>query len=213
MKKMLLILLLLTAAFLYPACPAGAGPLSGKVVVIDPGHGGRDPGAVCGRVYEKDINLLVAQALKNTLEKAGARVVLTREGDYSPAGDGGGIRCDLEKRLETARRHGGIFLSVHTNSFNGAVSKGPEVFYNLRSPQGRRLAECIQKELLTIPGVGKRSARPGQCLVLGNAAVPSALVELGFISNPEERGRLLDSDYRSVLAEKIKDGVLGFYGL
>jgi len=208
------LLLIITALLSGRAFPAPAGPLGGKMVVVDPGHGGRDPGTVSGKVYEKDINLQVALAIKKTLEGSGARVVLTREGDYSPDYSGGSVRRDLEKRLETARRHRAhIFLSIHTNSFRGIVDGGPEVFYNPGSVKGRLLAECIQKELLSIPGVGRRSSRPSQCLVLGDNSIPSALVELGFISSPDEKRKLLDRGYQSLLAEKIKAGVLRFYRL
>jgi N-acetylmuramoyl-L-alanine amidase len=182
------------------------------VVVVDPGHGGRDPGAVCGKVYEKDINLQVALALKKILERSGATVVLTREGDHSPAGAGASVRRDLENRAGAPRRNSAhIFLSLHTNSFSGEAPGGPEVFYHPGSAGGRLLAQCIQEELLTIPGVGERSARANRCLVLSDTAFPSALVELGFLSNRQERERLLDNGYRAMLAEKIKDGVLKYY--
>ncbi|HBV98982.1 MAG TPA: N-acetylmuramoyl-L-alanine amidase [Desulfotomaculum sp.] len=208
----MLLMLLLMALSPGRTFPAPAGPLGQKIVVVDPGHGGRDPGAMSGKTYEKDINLLIAVAIKKTLEESGARVVLTREGDYSPGSAGGSVRRDLEKRLEIARRHrADIFLSVHTNSFKGIVDGGPEVFYHPGSERGRLLAECIQKELLSIPGSGNRSVKPGDCLVLADTSIPSALVEVGFMSSSDEKRKLLDRAYQGLLAEKITRGILQYF--
>lgn len=193
-----------------PVNPVDSAPLKGMTVVVDPGHGGYDPGAVCGGVSEKDINLAIAVKLKKMLEKSGARVIMTRAGDYDLAGAGTykRERYELSKRLAVAREHrADILLSIHSNSFGDPVLGGPEVIYNPDSQGGKVLAQCIQQELLSLPGIIKRAVKPDRCLVLSDNEIPSVLVEVGFISNPGERKKLIDSRYQTALSEKITRGV------
>lgn len=208
------ILLLLCLIFI-PAVPVAAGPvlpLKGKIVVVDPGHGGYDPGAVRGEVYEKHVNLQIALKLKKALEEKGATVLLTRDDDYNLAIVGlhkrEAHRYDLDKRLEIANRSkASLFVSIHVNCICNRIHGGAEVFYYPNSEKGKLLAECIQAELRSIPGIQKRIAKTSQCYVLRNAMVPAALVEVGYLSNPAERHNLLNGDYQALLAEKISCGI------
>lgn len=189
-----------------------AAPLNGKIVVVDPGHGGYDPGAVRGEIYEKDINLQIALKLNKSLEEKGATVILTRNGDYNLAIPGlhkrEAHRYDLGKRLEIASQSkADLFVSVHVNSFNNRSYRGAEVFYFLKSEKSKLLAECIQDELNSIPGINKRIAKTSDCYVLSNARIPAVLVEAGYLSNPNERHNLLIGDYQTLLAQKISCGI------
>lgn len=209
-----LFLIFLNLFFIF-AAQASAGPVSplnGKIVVVDPGHGGYDPGAVRGGVYEKDINMQIALKLKKALEEKGAAVVLTRNGDYNLAIAGlykrEAHRYDLGKRLEIAvQSEASLFVSIHVNCICSRSHGGAEVFYFPKSEAGKLLAECIQTELRTIPGIQKRIAKTSQCYVLRNAGMPAVLVEVGYLSNPDERNHLLGNEYQTLLAEKISSGI------
>lgn len=189
--------------------------LGGEVVVVDPGHGGYDPGAVRGGVREKDINLQIALKLKECLEQTGARVILTRSGDYNLAIPGlhgkDAHRYDLKKRLEEARRCGaGIFVSIHANCVRGGYGGGAEVYYHPGPEECRLLAECVQEDLRSIPGIRKRLAKTSEYFVLRNAGIPAVLVEAGFMDNPAERKKLTGAQYQELLARKVACGILRF---
>ncbi|MFZ5633113.1 MAG: N-acetylmuramoyl-L-alanine amidase family protein [Bacillota bacterium] len=219
MKRFLVLFFLYM--FFMPAVPAAADPVSplqGKVVVVDPGHGGYDPGAVRGGVYEKDINLQIALKLKKSLEEKGAVVILTRNGDYNLAIVGlhkrEAHRYDLGKRLEMAdQSKAGLFVSIHVNCICNRIHGGAEVFYYPHSEKGKLLAECIQAELRSIPGIQKRIAKTSDCYVLRNARIPAALVEVGYLSNPGERNNLLNGEYQALLAEKISCGIREYFNM
>ncbi|MFZ5647212.1 MAG: N-acetylmuramoyl-L-alanine amidase family protein [Bacillota bacterium] len=184
-------------------------------MAVDPGHGGYDPGAVRGGVREKDINLQIALKLKECLEQTGARVIMTRTGDYNLAIPGlhgkDAHRYDLEKRLEKAQRSGaGIFVSIHSNCMRGGSGGGAEVFYQPRLEECKFLAECVQEELRSIPGIRKRKAKTSQYFVLRNASIPAVLVEVGFMNNPGERKLLTGDEYQEMLARRIACGILKF---
>ncbi|KJS01000.1 MAG: hypothetical protein VR68_05985 [Peptococcaceae bacterium BRH_c4a] len=192
-----------------------ASPLAGQFVVVDPGHGGYDPGAVRGGVLEKEINLQIALKLKKYLEETGARVILTRCGDYNLAVAGlhkrEAHRYDLSKRLEMMRQSNAcLFVSIHANCMYSRTSGGPEVFYHQQSEDGKMLAECIQEELRSIPGVRKRLCKTSNYYVLHNAGKPAVLVEVGFISNPSERKRLTGDEYQNLLCQRISWGIMKF---
>lgn len=218
-KKILVLLFLCPFLILLLPTAVGPGsPLQGKIVVIDPGHGGYDPGAVRGGVYEKEINLQISLRLKKSLEEKGASVILTRTGDYNLATAGlhsrEAHRYDLSKRLEAASRaKAGIFVSIHANCGYGRTYSGAEVFYSQHSENGRLLAENIQKELYLIPDMHRRMAKTSDCYVLRNAKIPAALVEVGYMSNPAERDNLLQEDYQAMLADKIAGGIQKYFNI
>ena len=187
-----------------------------KIIVIDPGHGGYDPGTVHGSILEKDINLSISEKLKKCLEANGARVILTRTGDYNYAIKGlHGIeakRYDLNKRVEKAQEEkADILITLHVNSVRKATYKGAETFYHPISQEGKMLALAIQEEFLSIPDMKKREAKMSLCYMLRCSKMPAALVEVGYLSNPVERKLLLENKYRDLLAEKIAAGVIRYF--
>lgn len=215
MRKFLFVFVLYL--FFIPAVSAGANPnLKGKILVIDPGHGGFDPGAVRGGVYEKNISLKVAMKLKKELEEKGATVIVTRDSDYNLAIPGlhkrAAHRYDLKKRLEIAEQSKAVlFVSIHVNSINFTSCRGAEAFYNPKSQKSKLLAERIQDELRTIPGMEKRIDKPSDCFILSNAKIPAVLVEIGYLSNPDERKKLLSDDYQTLLGGKISRGIQRYF--
>jgi len=197
-----------------PAAPPN--PLLSKTIAIDPGHGGYDPGAIWGDIYEKDINLRVAKAVKKHLERAGAKVVLTRDSDYNHAIAGlhgrEAKRYDLNQRIKLINAHkADIAITIHVNSVSKRSYEGAEAFYHPKSAEGKKLALAIQQELRAIPGMKKRIAKISNCYMLSNTRVPAVLVEVGFLSNAHERELLQDPAYLDTLARKIAAGVVIYY--
>ncbi len=191
-----------------------AWSVAGKKIVIDPGHGGSDPGAVGeGGVAEKDVNLAVARRLALLLSQAGAEVFLTRTGDYHLGEAEVPGPEDLARRVGLVARHGAeLFVSIHGNSFPSSQWWGAQVFYHPDSPEGRRLACLIQQEFLKALGESYRWAMAEDFFVLRRAGVPAVVVEVGFLSNPREEALLSDPAYQAKLAWCIYAGIVRFFG-
>ena len=193
-----------------PARPAGqeeAGPLHGLVILVDAGHGGSDGGARArdSGIWEKELNLLTAQALTAQLESAGAKVILTRQEDMQYSEN---KRADLTARLDLARQGGAdMVISVHMNEYRVRRESGPQVFYRAGQEQSRLLAGAIQAHMISdLQPLKERSALAGDYFIL-SLDVPSVLVECGFISNPEEERLLLTPEYREKVAQAVRAGV------
>jgi len=184
----------------------------GKTIVIDPGHGGRDPGAVGhgGLVVEKEVTLGVALHLARFVEGAGGRAVLTRSRDEDPGAIlyNGRTRKqrELARRVEIANSSGGcVLVSIHANDFPSSRWRGAQVFYRGDAgPAAAELAACIQGELRRVLGNTERLASPSaDQYLLRYAEMPSATVEVGFLSNPAEERLLADDEYRRRVAWAI----------
>lgn len=180
------------------------GPLAGMVIVVDPGHGGWDPGAVVGGVKEKDLTLQVSQELKALLEERGARVILTRTDDTHFSRT---VREDLRQRVALVAEHGAdLFVSVHANQ-DRCNCWGAQTFYQKGgSPAGKTLAISIQNRLRERTDT-TRYALPGDYYVLRTTEVPAAIVEMGFLSNGAEREKLQQPEYQRTLALAIAEGI------
>ena len=192
MKTALLILLS------FVAMTAASEALSrSTTVVLDPGHGGRDPGAVRGKTYEKTLNLDVAKRVETLLKKQGYRVRLTRRSD---------VFLSLGSRVRLANRYrNAIVVSIHFNAERRTSAHGVETYYC--SARGKRLAGLIQSQLVRLTGARNRGVRFAKYAVLMGTNHTSVLVEGGFISNAAERRKLSSSDYRYRLALAISEGI------
>lgn len=191
-----------------PLPPPARLPLEGVVVAVDPGHGGEDGGVTHGGVKEKDVNLAVGLLLRDRLQSLGARVLLTREDDGDYFLD---HRASLNMRLYKARQgEAQLFLSIHANSFPDPSQWGAQTFYHPSSAEGRRLALLIQEELVRLEPDNYREALAADYYVLRNSQVPAALIELGFLSNPGDRSKLVDPAYQARLAEAIATAIRRF---
>ncbi|WP_241158573.1 N-acetylmuramoyl-L-alanine amidase CwlD [Cohnella candidum] len=193
-------------------------PLSGKVIVLDAGHGGADGGAVSREgTIEKDINLAIVLHLRDYLQQAGALVTLTREGDYDLAKPGtkGYSKRKTQDLLERVGlingRKADMVLSVHMNSIPSPKWSGAQTFYFSGNVEGSRLAADIQAEIRTALGNTERVAKPNDTVyLLKTLEMPAALVEVGFLSHPEEARLLADENYQKKVAAAIYRGVLRF---
>ena len=169
-----------------------------RTVVLDAGHGGFDRGGVPGqRISEKDKCLDVAQRLKRLLQAEGYRVVMTRDSDvFIPLG----TRCDIANRYRDA-----IFVSIHFNCASRIGANGIETYY-YRSDSAS-LAASIHRNVVSISPSENRGIRRRGFYVLRRTAIPSVLVECGFLTNPTEGRLALSGDYRQRLAEQIARGI------
>ena len=185
-----------------------------RVIIVDAGHGGVDPGVV-GRdgTLEKDIDLSIAQKLSELLRMGGASVTMTREQDRML---GDGKSGDLSARVQmAAEADPAAFISVHGNSFPSQPSaRGAQVFFFSTNEQGQLLAQSIQKALTVDLGNTQRVALAHQsAYILKHIAAPAVVVEVGFLSNSEEEALLKDDDYQWRVAWAIYDGLLGYLAL
>lgn len=179
-------------------------------VVIDPGHGGVDPGAVGpGRVKEKDVNLLVSKKVAEILSPL-ADVRLTRSGDLAP----GDELNELWVRAQIANNWGAeCFVSIHCNSAASPQAHGTETHYYTGSSLGKQLASAIQKRLLINTGLTDRGIKEANFSVLRNTKCTAALVEMAFISNPTEESYLKSSQFQDKTARAIAEGIAEFLAL
>src|SRR5690554_498356 len=192
--------------------------VAGKTVVIDAGHGGRDPGAV-GRsgLREKEITLDLAVRLRRLFSRVGARVVMTREADvdYGDKGDtssGTQKSRDIAYRVQKANQsRADLLLSIHVNSFPQSIWSGAQCFYDTVNPDSKKLAITVQDELEAKLGPNRRRPIAADYRILKATKMPSITVEVGFISNPREEKLLADEKYRERLAEAIFAGAVAFF--
>lgn len=182
-------------------------PLSGKVVVVDVGHGGLDPGTMSGDIYEKDINLAISLALENELSKLGASVILVRNEDYDLSKPNASWRkkSDFDNRIKLINTSGAhYYLSIHLNYLEDASYYGPQVFYNTKKENNKLIAEQIQnalnKELKTDREV---KLIPSSTYMYKELNVEGVLIECGFLSNAHERELLVKEEYQKKLAKVI----------
>lgn len=186
------------------------------VVVLDAGHGGKDPGKVSsGGALEKDINLDIALRLKNLLEQNGIVVVMTREEDKDLASENASNRKneDLKARVklisETAPD---VFVSIHQNSYPEEDVDGAQTFYASGSEAGKQLATVIQKNLKKeIRDDNHRVAKANkEYYLLKKTDCPAVIVECGFLSNPREASLLVSEEYQEKLAFAIHLGIMEY---
>ena len=183
-----------------------------KVVVIDPGHGGGDSGAVGHYgVKEKDVTLYVALRVEKLLKDAGAKVVMTRTTDRDVSYRNSPNRTELQARVNKCPPDTDIFISIHCNAFSNPSSHGMETYYYSGSPQSRRLAVLLNEELAKYGGRFNRGVRTANYYVLKHNPHPSSLVELAFVTNYEEENLLADDDYQDALAKAIASAVNRYF--
>lgn len=193
----------------------------GRVIVIDAGHGGEDPGAIGeGSVYEKDLNLSIALLVGEKLIEKGYTVVYTRTEDkmlYSPEENIKGMRklSDLKNRVKVSEQYpDAIFVSIHMNSFGNSKYSGAQVYYNAKNSESRILAEKIRSSIVQeAQPNNSRSTKEGKGLyLLENNPNPAVIVECGFMTNNEELTRLLEKEYQNQLSFAIVCGIINYIG-
>ena len=174
-----------------------------KRVVIDPGHGGRDPGATTEGVTEKSIVLGVGMKIKDLMDDSNIDLFYTRENDsYISLSD----RSGMANRVSSD-----IFVSLHANAAGREGANGIETFHFPGSDNGQKLAGLIQSELIENTGATDRGVKTARFHVLQRTTMPAVLVEMGFVTNPDEREKLILDSYQEKLAESIVSGINQYF--
>ncbi|NMA84498.1 MAG: N-acetylmuramoyl-L-alanine amidase CwlD [Epulopiscium sp.] len=200
-----------------PVVSTFALPTAYRIIMVDPGHGGIDPGRVGEQgLDEKDLNLQIALYLKTYLEQSGAYVRMTRTDDKGlyDESDTNKKRADLKKRTEKINQsEADIAISIHQNSFPQKKYKGAQVFYYEDSKEGKRLAEILQEELRSFldPENHRQVKANDTYYLLKQTKIPMVIVECGFISNPEEERKLNDTLYQEKVAWGIYVGIMKYF--
>ena len=185
-----------------PSIPLPRVPRGRVVVIVDPGHGGPDPGAIgLGGLQEKEIVMSISQQVASLLEQQGIQAVLTRTGDSD---------LDLAPRVAMAERmNANIFVSIHANSISLSRPdiSGLETYYY---SSGQRLARSIHSSILQSVDVDDRGIRTARFYVLRKTSMPSVLVEVGFVTGREDAAKLSSPSYRTQMAQAITRGILQY---
>lgn len=209
----IIVVILFTCFLSYSSSTAARTfPLPQVQIVIDPGHGGIDSGATYEEVEEKHINLAVASQIYQALIQKGYRAIMTRErdealSDSSPRKDiGSRHQRDLVQRGDIIRSFSPqIVISIHVNS--GSSKKlGGQVLYH-HSGQGYLLAHLIQRNLNEVTGANERPLQNRTLYILNRSNTIALIIELGYLSNPEDRSRLLQREYQQQLVKAIVSGI------
>lgn len=182
-------------------------PLLGKVIVVDPGHGGSSPGAVGPTgLMEKHVVMDVASRLAAKLSDAGATVILTRKGDWV---------VSLEGRVNMAHSaNADLFVSIHANAHPNRSIGGTETYYyrgKATSAASYQAAVLIQNELVKALGLRNIGVKHGNFHVIRETKMPAVLVELAFLSNPTEEAMMKTAEFRESSAQAIFAGILNYF--
>ncbi len=190
------------------------GPTRQLIVGIDPGHGGIDSGAKSGKILEKDINLTFSRKLAQELRKQGFQAVLTKSDDrlltpYASYEYRGRPykRDDLERRILVLEAAGArVIISIHINWHPDSDHRGPIAYYSACSEDSQKLAQSVQEQFNRAQPY-RKLPKPLQCYLLGRSKVPIILVELGFLSNRQDRSLLQSDSYQNQLITAIIAGL------
>ena len=200
--------------------PTVSLPVSGKIIVIDAGHGKPDEGAQSSRgTTEAETNLKIALKLQNLLEQSGSSVVLTRSDEnaiydlYAKTLKEKKI-SDIHNRVKIGNESSAdIFVSIHLNKIPQQQYDGWQTFYNVQNAEGQKLAVAIQNNLNK--AIDKENNRVAKSIenvyIVKHVEIPMTIVECGFLSNPEEEKKLLEDEYQNRLAWGIYNGIVDYF--
>lgn len=208
--QMLFLLILMICTFSFLKVKGNEMPLVGKVIYLDAGHGGVDSGANYKDILEKDINLSIVKLLALKLESLGATVYLTRYGDYDLSNIGVYYRkqSDLYNRAKIINESDAdIYISIHLNSTTSSTWSGAQVFYDDIHPENVKIAGIMTEALGT-----KREVTGIETMYFNRRVnVPGVLIEAGFLSNANDRSKLIKEEYQEELVNQIIKGVLTYF--
>ena len=207
----ILLAVLLLQHLCTPVAASERSQFPGKVVVVDPGHGGHYDGAVQNGVREADVNLTVSLKLQRELAAMGFKVVLTRNSDVTVAPPGVPLSSDLQARVDIANSvDADIFISLHANSDPGDQNNsGIICFYGAGRPDA--LASAIQHSLVQETKAADGGIRPANFYVLRNSKIPAVLVEMGFLTNNREARLLTENAYQDTIVTGIGKGITNYF--
>ena len=183
-----------------------------KIIVLDPGHGGSDAGAIGPTgVTEKSVSLAVSLKAQKLLTASGYNVIMTRTTDIDVAAPGVSDATELQARVDKAPPNTDLFISVHCNAFSNGNANGVETYHAPTAVKGERLARLLNEELLRLGGLNNRGVKAARFYVMTHSKCPASLIELGFITNPREEKLLASNDYQQKLAQAINNAVNRYF--
>ncbi len=190
--------------------------LKGKIICIDPGHGGTDVGAI-GRlggkeIYEKNITLSIAMPLRDMLTSAGAKVVMTRSTDKDVYGPWADADPELQARCDVANEaHADAFISIHIDSFTNGSVDGTTAYYNAKSSKDLLLAQMMHQATMSGLAIPDRGVKSNDFYVNVNTTMPSVLMEMGFITNPHRLQMLTSTWGPKTIAKSLFNGLVNYF--
>lgn len=190
-----------------------SGGLKGKIITLDPGHGGSDPGAVgANGTKEKNITLAIAEKVEELLKKRGAKVYMTRTTDKDVFGPYASDVDELQARVNVAEKHDSdLFVSLHINSSVNKKIGGFSTFYYPKTSQDLKIAKAIQDQLTSNFGVDDLGVREANFYVIKRSSMPATLLELCFISNPKEEKLMNSKWFQNKTAKLIAEGIEEYF--
>lgn len=204
-----------SSAFAPEVSQTDTVPSRNYTVVIDPGHGGTDPGSLGykTKVHEAELNLKLSKMLKTKLEGAGINIVMTRETDKAMIEGAGKLwkKKDMQARKDLIKKtRPNMVISLHQNSYTNHSLRGAQVFYDKTSDISKHIADCIQEEFKQSLDKSIKATSPGDYFMLKCTSAPSVIVECGFLSNEAEEKLLLSEDYQTKIIDCIYKGIIKF---
>ena len=211
---MLFFLIIFLCTFSFTFAKSNDLELLGKVIYLDPGHGGVDPGATYKDIYEANINLEISKKLMSILENKGAIVYLTRDGNYDLSANNAinRKRSDLSRRANIINRSMcDLYLSIHLNAEQTSTWRGAQVFYDDVNEKNVKLARIMQDVLKEDLKTTRKYKLTNEMYLHKRITRPGILIEVGFITNPSDRYLLLKSDYQLKVASSITNGIIKYF--
>ena len=210
----LFILLISICTFNFVEAGTNELPLLGKVIYLDPGHGGLDPGAMYKNIKEKNINLQISKNLEKRLTKLGAIVYLTRYDDYDLS-----VNNTINRKRSDLSRRGNIinksdcdlFLSIHLNAENTGIWKGAQTFYNTNNKENKKIAELLQQQFKEDLNSKRKAKNKNDLYLQKRINRPGVLIEVGFLSNASERYLLKQEKYQDKVTLSIATALLKYF--
>ena len=189
------------------------GGIKGKIITLDPGHGGSDPGAIgASGLKEKQITLEISMRVKELLEKEGAKVYMTRTTDKDVYGPNASDRAELQARVNVAEKYNSdLFVSLHINSSVNKSVGGVASYYYPKTDNDLKIAKAIQDKFAKNFGVDNLGVRQANFYVVKRCSMPATLLEMCFISNPKEEKLMKSRWFQKKTARLIVEGVENYF--
>ena len=210
----LILFLLCLCSVTFVNAKENSNVLNEKIIYLDPGHGGADPGATYKNIEEQSINLKIAEKLKQKLETLGATVYLTRYGDYdlSVPYAINRKRSDLSRRANIINRSMcDMYLSIHLNAETSSSWHGAEAYYDDINSENEKIAKIIQEEFQKSLASKREYKKTDTMYLHKRIERPGVLLEVGFLSNPNDRYLLTQDTYQDKVATTIKNGIIRYF--
>ena len=187
--------------------------LLGKIIYLDAGHGGADSGAISNNIYEKNLNLEIVDKLESELLSRGAIVLLTRDGDYDLSTTNiNRKKDDLYSRVKLINNSNcDLYISIHLNSTTSTKWRGLQIFYSNINENNKFLAETINNSLIKDIKNVREIKKSNNYYMYKNITTPGILIEVGFLSNPNDKYLLKQEEYQYKLVSSITDGIVNYF--